>query len=86
MVYDKKCWCAVDPILTKHGEMLNIEECDKACVGNTSGEFCGGTDKLTAYRIEGVVSAFVGCFADDMGARALNMEGKYVSEDMTNEV
>lgn len=73
-------------MLTKIGEMLTLEECDMACVGGTSGEFCGGTDRLSAYKIEAVNPAFMGCYADDMEDRALDMEEKYVSEDMTSEV
>lgn len=81
-----QCWCAVGPMLTKNGEMLALDECDMECEGTTSDEFCGGTNKITAYRIDGVVSPFMGCYVDDRDARALNMEGKYVSEDMTNKV
>lgn len=57
-----------------------------ACAGTTNLEFCGGTDKITAYKIENVDPEFIGCYADDSDVRAMNMEGKYVSEDMTNEV
>lgn len=57
-----------------------------ACVGTTSDEFCGGTDKITAYRIEDIAPEYIGCYADGSDVRAMNMEGTYVSEDMTNEV
>ncbi|CAN0504932.1 unnamed protein product, partial [Scytosiphon promiscuus] len=46
-----QCWCAVDPDLTKNGEELALDECDMACEGTTSGEFCGGRHKETAYKI-----------------------------------
>eukprot|EP00904_Undaria_pinnatifida_P009184 jgi/Undpi1/5396/HiC_scaffold_2.g00677.m1 len=56
------------------------------CVGTASGELCGGSDKITAYKIEDAVSEYLGCYADTKDARAMDAEEKYVSEDMTNEV
>ncbi|CAM9274851.1 unnamed protein product [Laminaria digitata] len=49
--FARECWCGVDADLTKNGDMLAIEECDFLCAGTTSGEFCGGRNKLTAYEI-----------------------------------
>ena len=86
MATHPQCWCAVDPDLTKNGEELALDECDMACEGTASGEFCGGIDKKTAYKIEDVGAGYVGCYADDGAARAMGMEEMYVSEDMTNEV
>lgn len=57
-----------------------------ACEGTASGEFCGGIHKETAYKIEDVVTGYVGCYADDRAARAMDANGKFVWEDMTNEV
>ena len=56
------------------------------CVGTASGELCGGNDKITAYKIQDAVSEYRGCYADTKHARAMDAEGKLVSEDMTNEV
>lgn len=56
------------------------------CTGSTSGEFCGGTDKITAYQIESIDLEYIGCYADSRDVRAMDLEGKYVSENMTNEV
>lgn len=63
-----------------------MEECDMVCEGATNDEVCGGNDKITAYKIEYIVPEYIGCYADNSDVRAMNMEGKYVSEDMTNKV
>lgn len=86
LIFIWQCWCAVDPDLTKIDEELELAECDMACAGTTSDEFCGGIDKLTAYKIEDIDPDYIGCYEDASDVRAMNMEGKYVSEDMTNEV
>ena len=66
--------------------MLDFEQCDAACEGSTTGETCGGTDKITAYIIEPLVPEYIGCYTDSREARAMDLEGMYASEDMTNEV
>ena len=45
------CWCGETPDLTKHGEVLAIDECDMACSGTTDGENCGGRNKMTVYQL-----------------------------------
>ena len=69
-----------------NGEVLNSVECDMLCAGTLTGEYCGGRDKITAYEIDQpVISEYIGCYADSP-VRAMNAEGKYVTDDMTNEV
>ena len=47
-----KCWCAVNPELTKNGPERDYNECSMPCAGdNTSGEHCGGFYKMLVYEI-----------------------------------
>lgn len=70
----------------KHGEVLDSIKCDMPCAGTSSGEYCGGWDKITAYEIKKPVnSKYVGCYADEP-IRAMDAEGVHSTGDMTNEV
>lgn len=70
----------------KHGEVLDSTECDMPCAGTVSGEYCGGWDKITAYKIKKYVfPQYIGCYAD-APARAMDAEGMHVTGAMTNEV
>lgn len=57
-----------------------------ACTGTTSGEQCGGRDKITAYEMGVSKLEYRGCYADVRRNRAMNSEGKYVEDGMTTEV
>ena len=60
------------------------------CADTTSDEFCGGRDKITAYKIEstdengGSKAGYIGCYADVKRDRAMNLEGKHFLEDVSN--
>ena len=92
----KQCWCAVDADLEKISPELALSDCDFQCEGTTTGEYCGGRNKMTAYTIDdgavppdndGGMTApeYIGCF-EDRRNRAMNKEGKQKSSTMTNEV
>lgn len=55
------------------------------CAGTTTGEKCGGFDRMSAYKIS-ASSGYVGCYADMKRNRAMPAEGLYSSPSMTNEV
>lgn len=63
-----------------------MEERDMVCVGSTIDEFCGGNDKISAYKIENIDLEYIDGYADNSDVQAMSMEGKYISEDMTNKV
>lgn len=79
--------------MTKNGAALGEGACDYACKG-TSGEFCGGRDKISVYVInddginDDVNDGFVegDCYNDVKKARALNEEGKNNLPNLTKEV
>lgn len=50
--FASECWCAINPDLTTNGEELDFDECDMDCTGSSTGEKCGGSNKLTAYVME----------------------------------
>ncbi|CAM9666863.1 unnamed protein product [Ectocarpus sp. 12 AP-2014] len=61
MEYSTECWCAVEPDMTKHGPELDPIECDHLCFGTTTGEYCGGFNKMSVYEI----TAYQGCQRKD---------------------
>lgn len=57
------------------------------CAGTSTGEKCGGFDRMSAYKIDASASSgYVGCYADMKRNRAMPAAGLYFSSSMTNEV
>lgn len=80
MLFSGKCWCGRDETgLLKNGGLTSDDECDMEC-SETSGEICGGRERMTVYSIDcyypdglDVGAAFTeeGCFVDSRRNRIL---------------
>lgn len=84
-----QCWCGINPDLTANGDEVSSSECDMDCAGTTTGEKCGGRNRISVYMFESVADIeldFVGCYADVKNDRAMDAVASVTSDSMSNEV
>lgn len=85
----RQCWCGLNPDLTANGDEVSSSECDMDCAGTTTGEKCGGRNRISVYRFESFTDIeldLVGCYADVKNDRAMGAAGSFTSSSMSNEV
>lgn len=83
----QQCWCGSNPDLTANAVEVDSSECNLDCAGTSSGETCGGIDKISVYTISSGIDdelTYVGCYGDARPGRAMSAVGKHVSSSMTN--
>lgn len=85
----RQCWCGANPDLTANGDEVDVGECDFDCAGTSTGEKCGGYNRISVYmNAVGIDSdlTYIGCYEDRRNPRAMGAGGSLSSSSMTNKV